>query len=528
MTSPTPAKTSRAVVPLGRDESLPRTGMRIVLLIAIAQLAVHCYFNNRYGYFRDEFDFLSCSNHLAWGYVDHPPLIPFLVYITRLTLGESLRALRLFPALASAVLVVIAALLAREVGGRRYALILTAICVAFAPIYLAYGSLVTTNTLEPLLWMGCALCAVRAVGREDPRYWLGFGLIAGVGMEEKYSITVFALGIVIGLLVTPQRRIFANKWIWLGGLAAFLLFLPNLIWNIHHHWPFLELMRNVRASGRDVVLSPIDYFGEQILMIQPIAAPIWILGLIAFFVWPRLRPWRFLGWCYLVAFTVFVVLEGKNYYLAPVYPVFLAAGAVLIESGVIRSRQLWLQPVIAAFIVAEGLWIAPLVVPILPVEKLVEFVRVLPFKIPRPENRPTEPLIPQHYADQFGWEEMVDEVNVAWQRIPAAERVDCAIFAQNYGQAGAIDFLGRRYNLPPALSGHQSYYLWGPRGYSGQCMIVVDESQATLEKRFNDIELIGLSPDNPYAWERQLPVYICRSPKFRSLAEFWPQLKKWR
>jgi hypothetical protein len=502
--------------------------MRVVLFIAMAQLAVHCYFNNRYGYFRDEFDFLSCSNHLAWGYVDHPPLTPFLVHITRVTLGESMRALRLFPALANAVLVVVAALLAREFGGRRYALILTAICVALAPIYLAYGSLVTTNALEPLLWMGCALCAVLAVGRQDARFWMGFGVIAGLGIEEKYGIAVFAIGIVIGLLLTPHRHVFASRWIWLGALAAFLLFLPNLMWNIHHDWPFFELMRNVRASGRDVALSPFDYFGQQILLIQPVAGPIWILGLIALFVWPPLKPWRFLGWCYLVAFTFFVAFQGKNYYLAPVYPILLAAGAVLIENGILLSRQLWLKPVIAILIVAEGLWIAPLVVPILPVERLVAFVRVLPFKIPRPENRPFEPIIPQHYADQFGWEEMVEEVNLAWQRIPAAERADCAIFAQNYGQAGAIDFLGRRYHLPHALSGHQSFFLWGPRGYSGKCMIVVDDVRANLEKRFHEVELVGSSRDNPYAWERKIPIYICHSPKFGSLAEFWPQLKKWR
>jgi Dolichyl-phosphate-mannose-protein mannosyltransferase len=523
-----PANVSPVVAPVRRHPSLPYEGIRIVLLIAIAQLAVHCYFNSRYGYFRDEFDFLSCSDHLAWGYVDHPPLTPFLVHITRLILGDSLRALRFFPAFASAALVVIAALLAHEFGGRRYALSLTAICVAFAPIYLAYGSLVTTNALEPLLWMGCALCAVRAVGREDPRYWFGFGVIAGIGMEEKYGIAVFVLGIVIGLLLTPQRRAFTSRWIWLGALATFLLFLPNLLWNIHHHWPFLELMRNVRASGRDVVLSPFDYFGQQFLMVQPVAGPIWILGLLAFFAWSRLRPWRFLGWCYLVAFTVFVLLQGKNYYLAPVYPMLLAAGPVLIENGILLSRQYWLRPVIATLIVAEGLWIAPLVIPVLPVEWLVAFVKVLPFKIPRPENRTTEPLIPQHYADQFGWQEIVDEVNLAWKRIPAAERADCGIFAQNYGQAGAIDFLGHRYNLPPALSGHQSFFLWGPRGYSGKCLIVVDGEQATLEKRFREVQLVGSSRDNPYAWERKLPVYICRSPKFGSLAEFWPQLKRWR
>jgi len=528
MTSPAVAcPKSPPVVSIRHDRRFLSDGVTVVLLMAFAQLVVHCYFNNRYGYFRDEFDYLSCSDRLAWGYVDHPPLIPFLVHLTRVTLGDSLRALRFFPALAHSALVVLAALLAREFGGRRYALLLTATSVALAPIYLAYGSLVTTNTLEPLLWMGCAACAVRAVG-DDPRYWLGFGVIAGIGLEEKYGIAVFGLGIVVGLLLTERRRLFADRWIWLGGMLALVLFLPNLLWNIHHHWPFLELMRGVKASGRDVVLSPFEYFGQQILMLQPVAGPVWVLGLVALFAWRRLRPWRFLGWGYVVAFAVFVVLKGKNYYLAPVYPLLLAAGAALLEDGIARSRQTWLKPVTLALIVAEGLWIAPLVVPVLPVDRLAAFVRLLPFKVPRPENRPAEPPIPQHYADQFGWRELVDEVHVAWQRIPLAERADCGIFAQNYGQAGAIDFFGRRDGLPPALSGHQTFFLWGPRGYSGRCLIVVDDQQAALERLFSSVEFVGTSRDNPYAWERRLPVYICRGPKFGSLSQLWPQLKQWR
>ncbi len=310
--------------------------MAVIWAIALAKLLLHIYFNNRYGYFRDEFDYMSCGDHLAWGYVDQPPLIPFLIHISRAVLGDSLRAIRFIPALASSLLVVQAAVIARELGGKRFALLLSAVTVVIAPQYLSNGSLLGTNCLEPNLWMGCAYFVILAIKR-DPRYWLWFGVVAGLGMEEKYSIALFGFGIVIGLLLTEQRRVFLSKWIWLGGLAAFLIFLPNLLWNLHYHWPFVQLMHNIRAEGRDVVLPAGQYFFQQALLVNPLTAPIWIAGLIALLFSERLKPYRVLGWSYLVCYTVFFVLHGKNYYLAPIYPMLLAAGAVALCAGRVPS-----------------------------------------------------------------------------------------------------------------------------------------------------------------------------------------------
>jgi 4-amino-4-deoxy-L-arabinose transferase-like glycosyltransferase len=270
--------------------------MLIVVAIALAKFVFHCYFNNRYDYFRDEFDYMACGNQLAWGYVDQPPLNPFLIRVCRDLLGDSLRGIRFIPALASSLLVVQTAVLAREFCGRRYALLLSAITAVIAPQYLSNGSLLGTNCLEPNLWMGCAHFAILAIKRDDPRYWLWFGVVAGIGLEEKYSIALFGFGTVVGLLLTPQRRAFLNPWIWLGGLAAFLILLPNLLWNIQNHWPFIELMHNIRAEGRDVVLSLRQYI-QQTLLVEPLTTPIWITGLIAFFFSARLKPYRALGWC---------------------------------------------------------------------------------------------------------------------------------------------------------------------------------------------------------------------------------------
>jgi Dolichyl-phosphate-mannose-protein mannosyltransferase len=520
------------------------SGMAIIWAIALAKLLFHIYFNNRYTYFRDEFDYMSCGDHLAWGYVDQPPLIPFLIHISRALLGDSLRAIRFMPALASSLLVVQTAILARELGGRRFALLLSAVTIVIAPQYLSNGSLLGTNCLEPNLWMGCAYFAILAIKRagteKAPRYWLWFGIIAGLGMEEKYTIALFGFGIVVGLLLTAQRRVFLDRWIWLGALAAFLLFLPNLVWNIHYGWPFLQLMHNIRAAGRDVVLPFPQYFLQQTLLVHPLTAPIWLTGLFALLFSYRLKPYRFLGWCYLVCFTVLFILHGKNYYLAPVYPMLLAAGSVVIESAIdrrnensaepARPRLTWLKAAIVIVLLAAGARLVPITVPVLSPDRFLAYAKTLPFKLPVMEHAHARAALPQWYADQFGWNEIVAETAVAWNQLTPEERQNenCGIFAQDYGQAGAIDFLGRKYDLPRSLSGHQTWFLWGPRGYSGNCMIVLDDRRDRLEQLWNQVEYVGQSADNPYALEKQIDVYICRGAKFGTLAQLWPNLKRWR
>src|SRR5713226_4085403 len=510
-----------------QKQSFLADGMLVVLFLAFANFLLHLYFNNRYGYFRDEFDYMACGDHLAWGYVDQPPLVPFLIKLSRVLLGDSLRSIRIIPALATSATVILSAMIARELGGRRFAIVLSALMFIAVPFYLNDGSVMTTNCLEPLLWMGCVYFAILAIKRDDPRFWLWFGVVAGIGLEEKYSIAVLGFALVVGLLLTEERRVFFKMWIWLGGALAFLVFLPNFLWNVRNHWPFLELMHNIKAEGRDVVLSPAAYFAQQVLIIHPILAPVWIIGVLAFLFSARLKPYRFLGWCYLAAFIVFVVLKGKNYYLGPIYPVYMAAGAVVIESFIARSRQAWLKPALVTLILASGAWLAPVVMPVLPVEQFISYMAKLPFEVPRSEHSHMRAILPQHFADQFGWEEIVAEVNQAYIRLAPAERQDCGIIAQDYGQAGAIDFFGRRYGLPPTLSGHQTYFLWGPRGYSGNCLIVLDDKPEVLERLFEHVEYAGQSADNPYALERKIPVFICRGAKFGSLAALWPKLKRW-
>jgi len=389
--------TDQAPIQNNQKPAFVADGMLIVLILAFANFLLHLYFNNRYGYFSRRIRLHVLRRSPRLGIRRPAPAHPLPDSCLpgpagRLPTQHSLYpGTRLFPVDRADCCN------RRELGGRRYALVLSAVCALIAPQYLSNGSLLGTNCLEPSLWMGCAYFAILAIKRNDPRYWLWFGVVAGFGLEEKYSIALFGLGIVVGLLLTEQRRVFLNKWIWLGGLAALLIFLPNVLWNIKYDWPFVQLMRAIRAEGRDVVLGPFPYFFQQTLLVNPLTAPIWLAGLFALLFSMRLKPYRALGWCYLVCYTVFFVLHGKNYYLAPVYPMLLAAGAVVIESAIDRRANarpavLWLKPAITLVLLASGVHLAPVVVPVLSPDDFLAYTKYLPsssrsWNIPTPGPR---------------------------------------------------------------------------------------------------------------------------------------------
>jgi hypothetical protein len=395
-------------------------------------------------------------------------------------------------------------------------------------VYLILDRLFTMNAFEPLLWMGCAYVVVRIVKSGNQKLWLWFGLLAGLGLENKYSMAVFGFSVVVGLLLTKERKAFASKWIWIAGLIAFVIFLPNLIWNVQHHWPFLELMGNIRASGRDIQPTPLSYIRAQILLLTPVMFPVWLLGVLYFFFWREGKPFRLLGWTFLTLLTVFIVLHGKDYYSTPVYPMLFAGGAIAIEQFSARKRLTWLKPVVVSIILLVSLVFLPIAVPVLSVENFVRYQAKLPFKMqPQEKSMLTEPL-PHTYSFCFGWEEMVQAVAKAYNSVPAEERSDTAIFANDFAAAGAVDLIGPKFGLPKSISGHQSYWLWGPRNYSGHTMILLGDTPEGAREWFNEVTVIA-ELHNPYVppW-RNRPVLLCRGPKnFRSLAEAWPKLKNW-
>jgi hypothetical protein len=511
-------------------QSKPRymSGPAIVWSIAAAVLLLQLATANRYGYFGDEMYHMACGEHMAWGYVDQPPLIAVFAWLTRHLFGTSLFAIRLFPALASFGLVWQTGLLTRELGGGRFAQGLAALCSACAGVYLILGHLFTMNVFEPLLWMGCAYVVTRIVKTGNQKLWLWFGVLAGIGLENKYSMGVFGFAVVAGLLLTKERKAFLSPWIWIAGVIAFLIFLPNLLWNIQHHWPFLELMRNIRASGRDTVFTPLQYITAQVVLLTPVTALVWLLGVAYFFFFDTGRQFRILGWTFVTVLVVLIASHGKDYYAAPMFPMIFAGGAIAFEQLATKRNMGWLRPALVILILGGTLVFLPLMSPVLSPEAFLRYQKKLPF-LPQPSEKSMalEPM-PHTYSWSFGWPEMVQAVAKAYAMVPPEERADTAIFANDFAAAGAIDILGPKYGLPKAISGHQTYWLWGPRNYSGQTVIVVGDTPEGAAHWFDEVTVVA-ELHHPYAapWENR-PVLLCRKPKSTlSLKDAWPKVKNW-
>jgi hypothetical protein len=496
--------------------------------LSFVMFAAHMLVSGRYGYFIDELYYLACSHHLAWGYVDQPPLIAVIAWLERATLGDSLPALRFLPAVAAGLRVLLTGLIARELGARRFGMLLACVCVMVAPIYLGLDSLLTMNVFESLVWMGGALIALKIFNGASRKLWLLFGVVCGVGLLNKHSVLFFGFGLFVGLLVTKQRRQFASPWIWIGGLIALLIFLPNLLWEIHRGFPTIELLRNVQQSGRNVESGPLMFMLLQVLILHPLAAPVWIAGLVELLRDRDGQGWRVLGVTWIVIMVCMLTMHGRMYYPAPAYPMLFAAGGLAFGRwfAAVRSGA-WLRPAYVGMLLITGILNAPFAYfPLLSVNQYLAYSRWLHFGPPKLENHEMGPL-PQIYADQFGWKEMAQVVAEAYYELPSEERNSCAIFGQNYGQAGAIDFFGAKMGLPPAISGHQNYYYWGPRGYSGACMIVMGDQRERLEKLFDSVQFVG-HVEHPLSMPYEhFDVFICRKPKFGTLEQLWPKVKSW-
>jgi hypothetical protein len=508
------------------SERWDRHSVVVIAVVAAAALVFHLIFNRGYGYFRDELYYLACGQHLDWGYVDQPPLIAVVARVSRALLGDSLGAIRFFPALAAAMKVALTGLIAREFGGKVWAVTLACAASLSALVYLGGDNLLTMNAFEPLFWMGCAWMVARIANGGSPRLWLWFGALAGLGLENKHSMAFFGAALVIGLLLTPMRRHFAERWIWLGALIALLIALPNAIWEIRHHWATWELLNNVAHSNKNVVLGPVEFLKQQGLIMNPASLPLWIAGLLWLLMARAGQRYRALGFAYLAVLVELIVLHGKHYYVAPAYPMLFAAGGVAAET--LRSASLrWLKPALVVAMIALASVLAPTVVPILSPQKTIAYMKAIHFQPPRTERGHTAAL-PQVLADQFGWEEMVRDVARVYNRLPPEDRARAAIFGQNYGEAAAIDFFGPKYGLPPALSGHQNYFLWGPREYTGEVVVVIDEGADDEREQFASVEDMGPVNISEYAmpWERRRHIYVCRGLKV-PMSELWPRVKMW-
>jgi hypothetical protein len=502
------------------DSTLPPLAVASLTALCAAKFVLHIFTSVRhYGYFRDELYYLDMARHLDWGYVDCAPLIAVYAKIA-LWMGGSLAALRILPALAGVGLIAISILIARELGGGRHAQFLAGFFILLCPAVLWADSLLTMNAFEPLFWMAAILVVARILRTGDSRLWLWFGVLAGLGLENKHSTLSFGFAVTLALLLTHHRREFANKWIWIAGAIAVALFLPNLIWQIRHHFPTIEDLANVRREGKNVVLPPVAFVKEQIFDLGPILFPVWIAGLIWFL---RDRRWRVLGLTFVVFFVLMEVAHAKNYYVFPIYPMLLAGGAVVIERW-LAHRRAWTRAAVIAIVLIASLPAIPLVTWFLPPERLLAYQEALGMKISKAEVS-HESLLPQPVADQFGWPEMVHEIAGIYDSLPPEDRTQTGIWAGNYGEAGAVNLWGPQYGLPTAYSRHQNHWYWGPPPQVYKNLIVIQWSlddvreNCTSFQAFPHYQRFGMGEENT-------PIYLCRGVKF-DIQKIWSHSHHW-
>jgi 4-amino-4-deoxy-L-arabinose transferase-like glycosyltransferase len=497
---------------------------RIPSVAALVTLVIHLIANPHYGFFRDELYFIICGFHPALGYVDQPPVVPLLSAGSQL-LGHSLFALRALPAIFAAAGAYVTCLLAIELGGGAFAQVLAALAFLAAGVLESFGAKVGPDMVGLWLWPLAALYVLRIVNGADPRGWLAAGAAIGVSIESKYSVIFFALALVAGLALTPKRRVLATPWFAAGAAVAVAIALPNFIWQAAHGFPMWELLRN-GANGKNVVASPLLFLFQQLLLTNLFASPIWIVGLIWLL---GNAAARFLGYAYVILIAVMIALHAKHYYPADVYPIVMAAGGVAIESWIANAA---LRGAIVAATIAAWLFFVPFSLPVLSEPAMVSYAEfvgdVLHVKrsAMQTEVHRTSAL-PEDWADMHGWPELVATVAQVYHALPPGQRSQAAIVASNYGEAAAIDFFGPQYRLPPAISGHNNYWLWGWHGYSGNVVVDVHGDCGASDHLFESGRLAARSnPPWVISYEQDVPIMVCtgiRTP----LSALWPKLRNY-
>jgi hypothetical protein len=498
---------------------------RVASVAALVVLVIHLGANPHYGFFRDELYFIICGFHPAWGYVDQPPVVPLLAAGSQL-LGHSLFALRAIPALFAAGGAYVTCLLAFELGGGIFAGALATLAYLGAGVLESFGAKVGPDMVGLWLWPLAALYVLRIVKGADPRWWIAVGALIGLAIESKYSVIFFAAALTAGLMLTRQRRALASGWFLAGIGVAAVIALPNFLWQAWHGFPMWELLRN-GAAGKNVIPSPGLFLFQQLLLTNIFLSPIWIIGLI----WLLANSTaRFLGYAYVIMIGMMIALHAKHYYPADAYPILMAAGAVPIETW--TQRALIVRGALVAATIAGWLFFAPFSLPVLPENAMLDYGAFVGRMLHVPRSAlQTEhgrfSALPEDWADMHGWPELASTVARIYYALPPKERDQAAIVASNYGEAAAIDFFGSEYGLPPALSGHNNYWLWGTHGYSGN--VVIDVNGDCGRRDFPGLfrtARVATHLDAPWviSYEHDIPISVCTGIT-EPLASLWPKLR---
>ena len=492
------------------------TDTRILWLLGLALFLLHMFTNHQYGFHQDELVALDNANHLEWGFVEYPPLTPFLARIELELFGLSLVGARTVSALAQSIVLVLTGLMARELGGRRLTQIIAALAAAIAPIALIQGSLLQYVTFDFLWSVLIAYLVIRLLKSENPRWWIPIGAAIGLGMMTKYTMVMFVAGLVGGVLLTDARRYLRSPWLWGGVVLSLLIFLPNLIWQIQHDFISLEFLSSIHA--RDVAIGRADgYIIEQFLFCtNPFMIPFWAAGLIWYFRNGAGKRYRVIGWMYVIPFLIYLITQGRSYYLAPAYPMLTAAGAVVWQGwldNLSAPRVRLAQGTTWAGIFVGALISSALALPIAPINSAIWGITS---------------EVHDTFTEQIGWPEMIETVAAIYTGLPEQERLQTGIFAGENDEAAALNLYGPEYGLPKAMSGSDTFWLRGYVNPPPETLIVVGYSQEELVSVFEQCEVAG-TITNPYGVENDLRdppnIFVCRGLRF-PLPEIWDRVRR--
>ncbi len=494
-----------------------------ILLFSGLTLALHLIVNalDSYGIFRDEFYYLACASHLSWGYVDQPPFSLLLLAIQTALVGDSLFALRLLPSLLSAGVVLLAGLTVREFGGGKLAQASSAMLAWLVPCFLGFGGYYSMNIIDLSVWAAVACLLARLANSGNRNYWPLLGLVLGIGLLNKISVLYLGVGILAGIALSPLRVWLKKPCPYISAGIAFLIFLPHVIWQIGHDWPTLEFIENARLY-KNMPQTPLSFLGGVMFEGNPVFLPFWLLSLVYLGTSKALKPHR---WAFWVVVTVLVLLialgNAKPYYADTTFFLLVAGFGLAVERWL---RWLWLRGVAFALMLVGGALAMPLAIPILPPATLIAYSTALGLSR-QPMERNELPEMQQFYADRFGWKELAATVSEVYTALSPEEQEIAYVFGQNYGEAGAVDYYADVYDLPPVISGHNSYWLWGPGEASGEVMLVIGDDRDRLLELFESVELGAVREcDYCMPFEDELPVWICRGLKM-SVQEMWPEVQ---
>ena len=489
--------------------------LALAAIVPVIQLVALALSPSDYTYFIDEFYYIACAKHLALGYVDHPPLAPWLLAFTQLFLGDSLLGIRLVPFLAGGATVWLTGRLVQELGGGRFATILAAVAFGLSPAFIGMTGFFSMNAFEPLLWTGVMLAMVRLAKTGNSRLWLLVGTLIGLAFENKHTIVAYVAALGVGVVVArllarsqAEAWNLRNRWLWAGAAVAVLLAVPNLAWQVANGWPSLEFYRNAQTL-KNIPTPAVRSLVSQFLAMNPVTFPIWLAGLWFLLFARDARAVRFAGLMFVVLLAMHVASStSRPDRMLAAYPIVMAAGGVVLERMIRRP----VSRVAAVFAVAaSGAALALMFVPLLPPASEARYVAFFNADI-KSERGKTSPL-PQLMADRTGWQSFIDDVNRVYRSLPADEEKRAIIYVPDYGHAGAIDLWGPEMGLPRVIASQNTYWHWSEGHVNTDVLIAVGARPGDLEKVFRDVRRVDtVRCDYCMSWRSHMPIYVAKGP----------------